>query len=128
MVKYKAPANCPVCGGEYEITELTCNKCGSELKGRFEGCDFCSLSESDRYFVNVFIKCRGNIKDVEKELGISYPTVRSRLDGIIKKLGLDNMKTNESAMKEERKKVFQQLESGDITADQAAEILKNLKG
>ena len=121
----KAPTACPVCGGDYEITKCTCKKCGSELTGHFNGCEFCSLSEEDTYFALVFIKCRGSIKDVEKELGISYPTVRSRLDAVIERLGLKpTMSADE--LKEERRLVFERLDKGEITADQAAEMLKNL--
>jgi hypothetical protein len=126
MDKYKAPAICPVCGGEYEITTLTCKQCKSELNGRFEGCEFCSLNESEKAFLKAFIKCRGNIKEVEKELGISYPTVRNRLDGIITRLGFEP-RPDVSSVREERKRVIQQLENGEITADEAAEALKNLK-
>lgn len=125
--KYKAPSICPVCGGEYEISTLTCKKCKSELNGRFDGCEFCSLSESDKSFLLTFVKCRGNIKEVEKELNISYPTVRNRLEGLISRLGFEPNKLDETALKQERQKIIQQLENGDITATEAAEILKNLK-
>jgi hypothetical protein len=125
--KYKAPSVCPVCGGEYEITALTCKKCKSELNGRFEGCEFCLLTESEKTFLSVFIKCRGNIKEVEKELGISYPTVRNRLDAIILRLGFEPSKISVSSVKEEQKKIIDQLENGEITVTEAAEILRNLK-
>jgi len=123
--KYKAPSICPVCGGEYEITALTCKNCKSELNGRFEGCEFCALNENEKSFLSTFIKCRGNIKEVEKELGISYPTVRNRLDNIISRLGYEDRRVAEAA--EERKNIIKQLEDGEITADEAAEALKSLK-
>jgi len=124
-MKLTAPTNCPVCGGEYEITQLTCKKCKSELGGHFSGCDFCNLSDDDAFFVLTFLKSRGNIKDVEKELGISYPTVRGRLDTVIKRLGL-KASVSPQDIKEERTNIFEQLENGEITADQAAEMLKSL--
>lgn len=124
-MKMKAPATCPVCGGEYEITRCTCTKCSSELGGHFSGCDFCGLTDDEAYFTLTFLKCRGSIKDVEKELGISYPTVRSRLDSIIERLGLKPAMSGEE-LKEERRQVFERLDRGEITADQAAEMLKNL--
>ena len=124
-MKRKMPSVCPVCGGKYEITKCTCTKCGSELAGHFTGCDFCALSDEDAYFALTFLKCRGSIKDVEKELGISYPTVRSRLDTVIGRLGLKPALSPEE-LKEERRNVFERLENGEITADQAAEMLKNL--
>jgi hypothetical protein len=124
-MKRKVPSACPVCGGGYEITKCTCVQCGSELNGHFTGCDFCSLSDEDAYFVLTFLKCRGSIKDVEKELGISYPTVRSRLDAVIGRLGLKPALSPEE-LKAERRKIFERLENGEISADQAAEMLKNL--
>ena len=124
-MRKQAPAVCPVCGGEYEITRCTCTKCGSELAGHFSGCDFCNLTDDEQYFVLTFLKCRGSIKDMEKELGISYPTVRSRLDAVISKLGLAVMPSAE-VIKEERRRIFDQLENGEISADQAAEMLKAL--
>jgi len=120
-----APTACPVCKGEYEITTLTCKKCSSQLNGHFHGCDFCNLSQEDAYFVLTFIKCRGSIKDVEKELGISYPTVRSRLDKIIANLGLSSSMSKDE-IKQERKKIFEKLENGEISASEAAELIKNL--
>lgn len=124
-MKLTAPSTCPVCGGDYEITELTCKKCKSKLAGHFTGCDFCNLSVDDAFFVLTFLKCRGSIKDVEKELGISYPTVRGRLDTVIKRLGLKTS-VSPQEIKEERQQIFDRLDKGEITADEAAELLKSL--
>ena len=122
---HKAPTRCPVCGGTYEITALTCKKCESALGGHFTGCDFCSLGNEDAAFVLTFLKCRGSIKDVEKELGISYPTVRGRLDAVLDRLGLKST-TSMLDIKAERRNILARLENGEITAEQAAEQLKNL--
>lgn len=124
-MRLTAPTTCPVCGGDYEITKLTCKKCGSELGGHFSGCDFCNLSEQDAYFVLTFLKCRGSIKDVEKELGISYPTVRNKLDTVIKRLGLKST-VSQLDIKAQRQNIIDRLDKGEITADQAAEELRNL--
>lgn len=123
-MKLKAPSICPVCSGQYEITTLSCKKCGSELKGHFSGCEFCDLSDEDTNFILIFLKCRGSIKDVEKELGISYPTVRTKLDGVLKRLGLTSNISHDQLL-EERKKIFDKLNNGEISADEAAELLKN---
>jgi len=120
-----APTTCPVCQGDYEITALTCKKCESELNGHFHGCDFCDLNQEDAFFVLTFLKCRGSIKDVEKDLGISYPTVRGRLDRIISTLGL-TASLSKDEIKVEREKIFTQLENGEITATEAAELIKNI--
>lgn len=124
-MKLRAPSICPVCGEEYEITKLTCKKCQSELGGNFTGCEFCQLNDEESYFVLTFLKCRGNIKDVEKELKISYPTVRGKLDGVLKKLDLVG-RMSPDEIREERKGIFDKLNNGEVSADQAAELLKNL--
>ena len=122
---HKAPATCPVCGGSYEITALTCKKCESALGGHFTGCDFCSLNNDEIAFVLTFLKCRGSIKDVEKELGISYPTVRSRLDAVLERLGLKSTVSMQD-IRQERRDILNRLDRGEISAEQAAEQLKNL--
>lgn len=129
-MKYKAPGKCPVCGEKLSITKLNCPKCSTSIEGDFHPCEFCRLPEEDLDFVKVFIKCRGNIKDVEKELGISYPTVRGKLDAVIKALGLeipakDTVKDKD--LKEAAKmEILEQLSKGEITAKEAAEKIKNL--
>lgn len=123
QMKYKAPGVCPVCGELFLISRLSCNHCQTRLEGEFEFCKFCRLPTEQREFIEVFIKCRGNIKDVEKELGISYPTVRNRLDGVIEALGYRTEK-NETAEKEYREGVLKALENGEITAEEAARQLR----
>ncbi|UZW13377.1 DUF2089 domain-containing protein [Clostridium pasteurianum] len=129
-MKYKAPGKCPVCGEKLSITKLSCPKCSTSIEGDFQPCEFCRLPEEDLDFVKVFIKCRGNIKDVEKELGISYPTVRGKLDTVIKALGFevpakDNLKDKD--LKEAAKmEILDQLSKGKITAKEATEKIKNL--
>lgn len=126
MKKYKAPGQCPVCNEEFAITKLTCQSCGSELTGFFEEGRFSSLSETDQYFIEVFIKCRGSIKDVEKELGVSYPTVRGKLDDVIKKLGYQvSDQQNESDKKSSE--ILDQVEKGELTPAKAADMLKKIK-
>ena len=80
---YRAPHKCPICDNGITITEVTCEHCGTHIQGRFDGCRFCSLSPEEASFLLVFIRNRGSIKDVERELGVSYPTVRAALDNLI---------------------------------------------
>ncbi len=131
-MKYKAPGICPVCGEKLSITKLSCPQCSSAIEGDFQPCEFCRLKAEDLDFVKVFIKCRGNIKDVEKELGISYPTVRGKLDTVIKNLGFgfdvpdkETVRENEG-IKAARSDILEQLSSGAITPKEATEKLKNL--
>ncbi len=119
----KIISRCPVCSGELKVTRLKCGTCDTVIENDFALSKFDYLSDEDLHFTETFIKCRGNIKEVEKELGISYPTVRSRLDGIIKKLGYeDTSKQDETAQL--REDVLRRLEQGEITAKEALEMLK----
>lgn len=87
-MKYKAPGKCPVCNEKLHITKLGCPRCSTSIEGVYQPCEFCRMEKKDELeFVKVFITCRGNIKDVEKAMGISYPTVRSKLDSVINTLG-----------------------------------------
>ena len=130
-MNYKAPSQCPVCGDELSITRLGCSKCHSNLEGKFTGCKFCKLPEEQLEFIEVFIKSRGNIKDVERELGISYPTVRNRLEGVIQALGYSIDRTvdyaedrKETAQK--RQNILDALEKGELTPQDAAQQLRKL--
>lgn len=130
MMKYKAPGKCPVCGERLSIIKLGCPKCATTIQGDFQSCEFCRLPEEDLEFVKVFIKCRGNIKDVEKELGISYPTVRGKLDAVIRGLGFEaavKETAQDRQIKETaRNEILDRLSRGELTAKEATEKLKNL--
>lgn len=124
MAKYKAPGKCPVCSGEFAITKLTCSTCGSELSGYYEGCRFCALSDEDRYFIEIFMKNRGSIKEVEKELGISYPTVRGRLDEVVRAMGYASFEPEPEI---DNSDILEKLESGEITPSEATVLIKERK-
>ena len=127
-MRYKAPGQCPVCNHELIVTKLSCTNCATKLEGEFASCKFCRLPAEQRDFIEVFIKCRGNIKDVEKELGISYPTVRNRLDAAIEALGyrVERDAGELAEEKEERQAILDALERGEITPQEAAKQLKKL--
>lgn len=111
---------CPICSGELVVSKLSCKNCGTELSGSFKLSKFNHLSKEDLYFIEVFIKNRGNIKQIEKELGISYPTVKKNLDEVIINLGYEVVDDN----KIKKDDVFDKLAKGEITAKEAAKLLK----
>jgi hypothetical protein len=81
---------CPVCSGvEFDVMKIRCRNCDTRIEGDFTVSRFALLPQEHLDFLLTFIRCRGNIKDVEKELGISYPTVRARLDRAIEALGFE---------------------------------------
>lgn len=83
--------NCPLCENKLKVAELVCKDCSTKISGEFELNDLFSLSEEDLRFVLTFLKARGNIKEVQKELDIaSYYTVRNRLSKVIGSLGFED--------------------------------------
>lgn len=109
-----------VCGGGIQISEIYCQKCETTIRCKFELCKFCKLTEHQKYFIEVFIKNRGNIKEIEKELGISYPTVRNKLDEVVTALGyhVDQQKNHVN-----RKEILERLSRGEISKDDAIKLL-----
>jgi hypothetical protein len=116
-------SRCPVCSGRLRAVRLKCSKCGTVIENEFELSRFESLGEDQVKFLETFVMCRGNIKDVERELGISYPTVRAKLDDVISALGYAVVKkpVMESA------DIIDLLEKGEISADQAVSMMKDNK-
>ena len=126
---FHAPAQCPVCGESMVVTKLRCSHCGTELSGEFSPCRFCRLEEKHLQFVETFLRCRGSIKEVERALGVSYPTVKNMLDAALTALGLDEKPELRALReKEERAEILQRLSDGEIDVDTAIEALHQLKG
>ncbi|MGE4284951.1 MAG: DUF2089 domain-containing protein [Clostridia bacterium] len=131
---YKAPSQCPICENELTITRMSCSRCKTNIEGQFTGCKFCKIPQEQLEFIEVFIKCRGSIKDVEKELGISYPTVKNRLEGVIQALGYRTDKRADEAwesldsqhIKEEKQLILDALEKGEISSQEATQQLRKL--
>lgn len=118
---YKIMSHCPVCANHLHATRLTCSHCATIVENTFELTKFDYLNREQLAFVETFIKCRGNIKEVEKELGISYPTVRSKLDEVIECLGYQS---KESKVKIGKLAVLEALEQGELSVEEAIEQLK----
>jgi hypothetical protein len=107
------------------VTRLACSECGSSLEGRFEVCRFCQLSPEQQQFIEVFITSRGNIREMERILGISYPTVRGRLDSIIEALGYTvEREKDEQVETQKRRSVLEALEKGEINVQDALKRMK----
>lgn len=116
---------CPICTAQLRVVRLECGSCGTRLEGSFSLGRFHSLSPDQLEFLEVFIRARGNFKDVERELGISYPTVRSRLDAVIRSLGYQTeVEPDREAETERRKEILRQLAEGRIGPDDAATLLE----
>jgi len=104
-----------------------CPQCGLRIEGQFERNRFARLSPEAQDFLFVFVKNRGNIREVERELGISYPTVRNRLNALIAELGVtDQPEWTPEELAAERVEVLRELENGNITPSEAEELLRAL--
>jgi len=117
-----APRSCPVCGEQLHLTRLSCQGCGTELSGDFESCEFCALSASDRELLKLFLGSRGNLKAMERQLGVSYPTVRSRVDSVLVRLGVEAREPQPEP--DSRLGLLQALARGEVDLAQAAARLR----
>src|SRR5438128_3323000 len=121
-----ALTQCPVCDSPLAITELRCRDCGTALRGEFPltRCPFCVLPAEQLKFLDLFLRCRGNLRDVERTLGLSYPTVRARLDALLATLGYTAAATPPAD--EQRREILEALDAGRLTPDEAIAQLEAL--
>jgi len=133
--KYPVISECPVCNHDLIVESLVCENCGTRIEGQFTLSKFNYLDAEKLYFIEIFVKNRGNIKAVEKEMDLSYPTIKKMLDDVISGLGYqtdDNTQEDQEAESNEenqaaRMDILNKLNSGELKADEAAEMLKKLK-
>ena len=104
-----------MCAGELSLTRLSCDACHTELSGHFPSCEFCSLTMEDRDLLRVFLSSRGNMKELERHLGVSYPTARSRFDAVLTRLGLEVPAPANPA----RVELMEKVASGEMSVDDA---------
>lgn len=130
--QFRPPRDCPVCGAGLAVTRLSCGSCGSELSGVFESCDYCALTEAERELLRVFLVSRGNMRELERHLGVSYPTARQRYADLLAKLGLEPAigesaeapPTAEPGPKASRVDILARLANGELDVEAAATLLR----
>ena len=119
------PSNCPLCKGELTVTRIYCRNCDSTIEGRFSAGALSQLALEQLAFVETFIRCEGKITRMEAELGLSYPTIRNRLHEVIRALGYEPGEGDSSGMSEqERRKILESLENGEISYENAMQMLE----
>ncbi|MBS3973216.1 MAG: DUF2089 domain-containing protein [Erysipelotrichia bacterium] len=118
-MKKEVFGTCPVCGGSLLCTKLSCHTCNTEITGEFALSRFSYLSKEELYFVETFVRVQGNIKEMERELEISYPTVKKSLDSIVAKMGFSvpKPKINED-------EVLAKIKSGEMSVEEALAFIK----
>jgi len=123
MPRLPMPTACPVTGEPLVVTRLECEASGVTIEGRFTPNEFAVLPEDQLEFLRIFVKVRGNLKEAERVLDLSYPTVRGRFDALLRTLGYESG----SDAGEERAGVLAQLEQGEISAEEATRQLQSLR-
>jgi hypothetical protein len=122
----RLPTMCPSCRSELEIAELHCPACDTTVRGAYPLDRFAALSGEDEQFLLTFLAARGNLKEVQDRLDLSYPTVRGRLDKVLMALGLasEDKSTERAARKPDVMELLDKLEAGDLSVDT---VLKTIK-
>jgi len=123
VIKISLVTRCPNCGHKMDVVALRCPVCGTGVTGQFVLDEFFKLSEEQMSFVKTFLKHKGNLSEVQKELDISYPTARNRLDEIVRTLGYDV----DDEDRESEKEVLEKLKNGEIDVSSAISMLKGGK-
>jgi hypothetical protein len=126
-------STCPVCSSELAITRLQCRGCGTAIEGEFNVGRFGRLSREQLTLLESFLRARGNAKELERELKVSYPTVRARIDSLVRALGLadgpsaGDESEDRGESSELRRDVLERLARHEISADEAASLLRARK-
>lgn len=130
-------STCPVCAHELSITRLHCRGCGTALEGEFGVGRFGRLAREQLTLLESFLRSRGNLREMERDLGISYPTIRGRLDALVRALGLADDAAAANASPEapaaeegdpaaERRAILERLARRELSAEDAAVALRTI--
>lgn len=118
------PTSCPVCKEKLTVRRLQCRNCDTSIEGHFEMGLLGNLNADQMVFVETFIRCEGKLNRVEKELGMSYPTLRARLTEIIRAMGYQVGPEQEMISDEERHRILDDLANGRISSEEAMRFLE----
>jgi hypothetical protein len=119
-----ALSKCPVCDGELTVTRLNCDTCDTLIEGRFTNGAFAGLTPDQLDFIETFVRCEGKITRMEDEMALSYPTIRNRLQEVIRALGYEPGKEDSTEISDEkRRSVLEELDAGRISAEKAMRVL-----
>jgi len=144
-VPHDVIATCPVCSGELAVTRLRCSSCGTTIDGEFTVGRFSRLTKDQQTILMSFLRSRGNLRDMERELGISYPTVRARVEALVRALGFgprdagadsdddagaDDAEASATATADAvasgRRAILERLSRKEMSAEEAASAIREL--
>ena len=130
-------STCPVCSHELSVTRLNCAECGTTLEGSFSVGRFGRLNRDQMSLLESFLRSRGNLREMERELGLSYPTIRGRVDALVRALGLGEAAPADdagdagtaaetSSAADARRAILERLSRREISAEDAAAALRSI--
>jgi hypothetical protein len=130
-------STCPVCSHELSVTRLNCAECGTTLEGSFSVGRFGRLNRDQMALLESFLRSRGNLREMERELGLSYPTLRGRVDALVRALGLGDAAQPDgsgdadaapdtASPADARRAVLERLSRREISAEDAAAALRSI--
>lgn len=119
------PTQCPVCQERLSVRRLHCRNCDTAIEGYFETGRIGRLSTEQLAFVETFVRCEGKLIRMERELKLSYPTLRSRLTEVIEQMGFEVGPGEPELSHEERNQILDRLASGEITSELAMRMLES---
>ena len=120
-----APARCPICQSELTVVRLRCSSCDTSLEGNFALGQFSNLTPEQLDFIFTFVRSEGKINRMEQELGVSYPTIRNRLNEVIRALGFEPGREDPAEITQERRNaILANLSAGKINAEEATRLLR----
>lgn len=122
---HEMTVRCPVCGGPLEVVRTRCEHCDISVEGHFQTLEFNRLSGAHLELLRLFIRSRGNLKEMGRIVGVSYPTIRARFEELLAALGYEAEPVQED-VQPERRAVLDALEQGEITAAEAAQRLRKI--
>lgn len=135
-VPHDVIATCPVCAHELSVTRLRCGECGTTIEGEFGVGRFGRLTREQTTLLESFLRSRGNLRDMERELGISYPTVRARVEALVRALGFGPRDEPEPGLATAtgtaddilagRREILERLSRRELSAEAAAEAIRAL--
>jgi hypothetical protein len=117
-----APGRCPACGGTLIVTKLTCASCLTDVAGAFEPTFFAGLSPEDLSFVRLFVETKGNLREMERLLGISYWTIRRKLDEVAAGVA-EARRSTAGERTSATLEILERLRAGEINIDEALRAL-----
>ncbi len=126
MIQARLVGSCPACSAAMRVRRLECPRCGVAVEGVFDAGPLARLNAEQLAFVEAFLRARGKIKDVEEDLGISYPTVVSRLNDVVDAMGFGGDEPPHEDAAHARQHILDDLAAGRISADEASRQIRAL--